>query len=298
VVDSSAILPFTMPIFRIQVGSLTFATRSSVTIDRNNKFVEAVAVCEQAGTDGNIDSGTIDTDLGSGTLLDGMSLPLGLRIYNPTAFLNGQNLESLEARHTRFQQYIQSLNKSTLVGIKSTVSSIPGVILCYVNDNINPVTGLNENGWINVFISDGSENPSQTLKDYILKVLKGDVNNPEEFPGIVSAGSEVSVGDIKIIKANFEISVEVLSTTKMDASNIASFVMNATNRYVNSLLNGQDVIIDTLRSVILLSHPEFYKVTIHTPTENIKVGQDSLARFGGQYGGKMTIREIKKVQHE
>ena len=297
VVDSQAQLPLSMPVFRIKVGSLTFTTRSIAIIDRGSKFTEVIAVCEQAGIDGNIKPEVIDTDSGTGTLLDGVELPTGIRIYNPTEFINGKEIESPENRHLRFQQYIQSLNKSTLIGIKTAVMSVPGVILCYAEDNFNPYTRERENGWINVYISDGSENPSQTLKDYILKLLKGDVNDSERFPGIIAAGSEVFVGDIHIVKTNFEVSVEILTSSKLSATSVASYVMDATNKYVNALPNGYDVIIETLKSRILLSHPDFYKITIHSPIEDIKINPDSLARFGGKYGGRLTIREIKKVTH-
>ena len=283
--------PIVFPVFQIDLFGIKFETVNSVTMNVIDTFVEVDVRALKPGTDGNIDIAAIDTADGNGTL--SISVPTGTRVWNPAVFLNGTNIESHEHRVARFQDFIRSLGRSTLLGIKTAVESIPGVIGAVVQENVNPITGFPEAGWINIFISDGTSSPPPALIAEVEKVVKGDPLDPVNYPGYAAAGTLVWVDAINIFPVNvtYDLTVKagsLLNDALLPTPESILIADNAVATYINTLPLGQDVLWETIQAVILTANPDFYRVNVTVPASDVSVPSTSLARVGGTYGGTVT----------
>lgn len=290
--------PIVFDPFQIDLFGIKFETVNQVILNVGDTYVEVDTRALQIGTEGNIQIAAIDTADGKGTLSFD-ALP-GTRVWNPSVFVNGTNIESQEKRLSRFQNFIRSLGRSTLLGIKSAVESIPGVVGVVVQENVNPFTGYPEAGWINVFVSDGTSNPPQPLIDEIIKIVKGDPNDEANYPGYAAAGTLVFVDGIEIYPINiaYELTVKagsILNDGLLPTPESILIANNAASTYVNTLPLGQDVLIDTIKAVILTAHPDFYSVNLLIPSSNVSVPTIALARVGGTFGGTITGTLLPRV---
>lgn len=296
VIDSEALLPATFPIFNVSIENLTFTTETDIVLGVGQDYVEVSCQCDTEGVDGNLPISFIDSMDGQSVF--SIQIPDGLRIYNPTAFMNGEDMETNDAKHLRFQKFINSLNRSTLNAVRSTVVSIKNVYLCVVEDNVNPYTRTKENGWVNVYISDGTPAPSQSLLDEIYKILKGDLNDPINYPGYISAGTQLYVGKMDVVPVEVVLKIYVLSTTKLSNTQIQLQVYDSILKYINGLPNGYNVLVDTLKSYAIQSHPDIYRVEIISPAQDVPISTLQLPRVGGSFGGRVVFESITKVKYE
>jgi hypothetical protein len=285
------VTPIVFPVFEIDIFGVRFETVNSVTLNPIDTFVEVDARAIDSGTEGNIQIAEIDTSEGKGTL--SIDVLPGTRVWNPAVFVNGTNAESNEKRLQRFQNFIRSLGRSTLLGIKTAVESIPGIVGVVVQENVNPITTFPEAGWINVFVSDGTSSPPTTLVDEITRIIKGDSNDYENYPGYAAAGTLLYVAGIEIEPINIEYELVVkagslLNDTISITNPVPESILianNAGTTYVNTLPLGEDVLYDQLKATILKAHPDFYKINLILPAGDFIVPNTSLARVGGTYGG-------------
>lgn len=270
----------TFPVFTIDLYGLQFeTTQENILGDgASSMVVEARALA--LGLDGNIQAYSIDTDNGDGTIIppDGFTIQYG-RIYNNVDFQNGTDEESDSDREIRFQEFINSLGKATEQGIKAEVLKHPDVQDVTVTSNINPYTGLPETGWVSVYISDGTANPPQLLLDEILKIVEGDENDIENYPGIAAAGVQVYVGTMEVQEIDITYSLEVKSSSSLTALEAEDLATQGAYKYVNFLPMGEDVLIETLKAYILTSSEDFYKVIISLPLSDVSVPANKAARI-------------------
>jgi hypothetical protein len=285
--------PIVIPVFEIDIFGVRFETLNSVILNVGDTFVEVDCRALEPGTEGNIKIAEIDTADGKGTI--SINLPSNTRVWNPSVFVNGTNGETNERRLVRFQNFIRSLGRSTLLGIKTAVESIPGVVGVVVQENINPITTYPEAGWISIFVSDGTSSPPPTLIDEITRVVKGDPNDYANYPGYAAAGTLLYISGINIqpVNISYELVVQagsLLNDTITVSNPIPESILianNAATTYVNTLPLGQDVLYDQLKATILKAHPDFLKLNLILPSTDFVVPNTSLARVGGTYGGSI-----------
>jgi hypothetical protein len=277
------------PILNVNLFGIAFETIRAVEIPIGGSFVEVEARAIELGTDGNIEPLRVDTSEGFGTISP--ALPSSARIWNPTAFSGGTEIESDDSRVRRFKNYITSLGRSTPLGIYSGITSVPGVVGAVVETNVNPFTRMEEIGWINCFITDGTSNPPQSLLDLVRKTIEGDAMDRLNFPGYASAGARVYVTGTPILPINVTFDIKVRIDSLLTDEAITSITRNSATAYVNTLPLNQDVLYDLLKGKILTSHPDFFGITMVTPTADVIVPFGSLARIGGD-GGVLTLRNI------
>lgn len=274
------------PIFQVDLFGIVFETVTPVTIPAGDTFIEVDVRALERGTDANITSAQIDTDDGRGTL--NISVLAGTRVWNPFAFTGGTEIETQEARLKRFQDFINSLGRSTLLGIYNAVISIPGVAGAVVQENVNPVTNYPEAGWINIYVSDGTSNPPPALLAEVQKVIKGDINDPDNYPGYAAAGTILYVSGINVTGITIIYELVLRADSQLSDTEAISLGNSAIVNYVNTLPLGQDVLWETLQAVGLTAHPDFLKINVTTPPADIIIPASSLPRIGGTSGGTIT----------
>jgi hypothetical protein len=252
--------PINIPQFEIDLFGLKFETISAVEIPVGSTSIEIEARALNNGLDYNIQIGTIDTSDGLGT--PNIQLPQGIRIWNPFAFSGGTDLETEESRLKRFQTFILNLGRSTPLGIYNAAVSIPGVAGVQLTGNVNPFSGIFELGWVNLYISDGTSSPPQSLLDLVRKTIEGDLNDPENFPGYAAMGTFVYVTSVPIAGITVEYELQILQSSKMKVEDAVTIANQACVQFINTRPIGFDVLLQQIEASIVKAHPDFYKVNI------------------------------------
>ncbi|WP_061265911.1 baseplate J/gp47 family protein [Leptospira interrogans] len=294
-----------IPIFTLDLFGLLFESISPVTLLVGQEYTEIEIRAKEPGIDFNIRRLSINTEEGLGSL--NIQLPANTRVWNPSDFTGGSNKETEESRLKRFRNFIVSLGRSTPLGIYTAVISIPGILGAQITTNKNPYSNVLEFGWINIYVSDGTSNPPQSLLDLVLKTIEGDLNDPSNFPGFSAAGTWVNVFKIPVLGVTVRFRLEVLNNSQVSLEEANTIATNALTSYINTLPIGFDVLLKQVEATILKSHPDFYRVTIlefygklannpvPIPTPNdISVPPTFLPRTGGSSLGVITC-EISKV---
>lgn len=271
----------------IDLFGFVFETTAAVTLPVLSTEVEVDVRAVRIGSEFNIEPLKIDTSEGLGTI--SVQLPSSARLFNPVSFTGGTNQESEESRLTRFQSFINSLGRSTVLGITFAVNSIPGVVGSVVETNVNPFTRIPETGWINIFVSDGTVTPPQTLLDLVEKTIVGDPNDAANFPGYAAAGTLVYVAPVTVFALDCSVEVVIANGSSLLDSEAEILILNAITSYVNTLPLGQDVLFDTLKAKIITAHPDILKVNMLAPLADVSIDFSALPRIGGSSGGVVTI---------
>lgn len=268
--------PFTIDLFGLQIQTQHTAT---VRLGETSTTVEAIAI--EAGFAGNIETAAIDTAEGRGTIT--ISLPSGVRIWNPAAFEGGTQEESDDSRLRRFHAYIQSFGRSTKEGILSGALSVAGVVAATVTANVNPYTGDLETGWANVYITDGTAVPDPAIVEEVRRTIVG-VDGDANYPGYAAAGVDVFVGAIETFAVHVSYGITLLAGSLLDHADAIAAANAAVINYVNRLPIGQDPLPDTISAKILNAHPDFYRVRLLTPITKPDVPPNAVPRVGGVGG--------------
>lgn len=252
--------PVPIPIFTLDLFGLIYESVLPTSIEVGQSFTEIEIRAKEPGVDFNIRRLSINTEEGLGTL--NIQLPANTRVWNPNDFAGGTNKESEENRLKRFRNFIVSLGRSTPLGIYTATISIPGIAGAQLTTNVNPFSGQREFGWINLYVSDGTSNPPQSLLDFVQKTIEGDLQDPENFPGFAAAGTWVCVFKIPVLGISVKFHLEILNNSQVSIDEAISVATNAITTYLNTLPVGFDVLLKQVEGTILKSHPDFYKVTI------------------------------------
>ena len=275
--NSDSISSIVYPVFTLDVFGIQFETIEEVTKGTGVTSVQVGLRAIESGTAGNILPFAIDTDYGRGTVLN--TIPAFDRIYNPVEFANGTDEESDSSRLARFQAYIKTLgNKSSPLGIKSTVIDIAGVIDATVINNINPYTGLSETGWCIIYISDGTVSPPQSLIDEVQKTVEGDPLDQENYPGVLASGVKLVV--LPIVTTPVDIEYTLVLKTSAPESDIyyKNLVESKAYYYVNNLPVGEDMLVETLKAYMLSASEDLYTIQINLPLTDVSIPSGSVAK--------------------
>ena len=281
---SGHLSPVPYPVFSIDLFGLRFETVEPVTLLPGDSFILVEARAILPGVSGNIRAGEIDTLDGRGTMSP--QIEPGTRVWNPTGFSGGTQQETEESRAARFRDFINSLGRSTIRGIYSAVTSIPGVAGAVVSQNVNPISLLPETGWVNIYVSDGTSNPPQSLLDEVEKVVVGDLTDPD-YQGYAAAGVRVFVGAVDVRAVNVSYEFIVVEGSGDSDADIQALIDAAAIDYVNSLPIGQDVLVANLEARMRTAHPDILQVYLLAPTADIVVTASELPRIGGASGGSI-----------
>jgi len=273
------------PIFTIDLFGLRFETVEPITlpVGQNVVLVEARAI--EPGVSGNIRAGEIDTLDGRGTISP--QIEPGTRVWNPAPFEGGTQLETEESRAGRFRDFINNLGRSTLRGIYNAVISIPGVAGAVVNDNINPISLLPQTGWVNVYVSDGTSSPPQSLLDEVKKVVVGELHHPD-YLGYAAGGARVYVGSVEVTAVNVSYEYVLVEGSSLTDQEAEEKIEQAAIGYINSLPIGQDVLFETLQARMLTAHPDILRLNLLSPGSDIVIQDQDLPRIGGASGGTIS----------
>lgn len=244
-------------------GSITTGNTSSGNIS---------AQCAQAGVDGNVSNGAIDTSLGQGSFVN---QPDGVEACtNNVAFSGGTDQESDEDRIERFRTYISSLARSPVQGLIAGTLSVSGIVSASI------VESSPSSGWVTIYADDGTGTLSAPLKTEVEKVINGDLTDPDDYPGYRAAGIQVRVLGPTVQTVNVTADIKILNTSLSDPTTLKSLVQTAIETYINTLRIGEDVIVSEIIAVSKDSHQDVYDIDVTVPAANVSITSDKVARTG------------------
>jgi uncharacterized phage protein gp47/JayE len=267
----------------IKLGDLSFETIETKSLDAGISSTVVLCECKQIGTIGNININSIDTLNGKGQISD--PIPHIEHAINDSSFFGGTNEETEEERLKRFQLYIRSLQSGTEFSIKSAILKIPGVKSVYIKDNYP------KRGYITLIVDNGTNTLPIELINEITKTLNGDPLDVINYPGYRPAGVKFNIIPPNIVSVNIDITI-YKSRIFYNNIEVVNEIKSRIESYINTRKLGESVILSEIIK-LAKSHPAIYDVIINSPTSNIIIDNDSVARTGSGTTGNITINLVE-----
>jgi uncharacterized phage protein gp47/JayE len=170
---------------------ITFRTVEESFLEVGYSSVKVPVVCTEAGELTNVLAGDIN---------DFITKPTGIdTVTNAEDFLDGRDEETPEQQKNRFQDYMEANTRGTLQSIEF------GARQAYLLDDVGMVQEqvlqalatediANRKGEVDLYIWNGTGNPSTALQDEIQKILLGYFDeNGERVYGYKNGGTDVNI---------------------------------------------------------------------------------------------------------
>ncbi len=198
--------------------------------------IQAVA----AGAAGNVQAGAISL---LATALPGIDT-----VSNTAPLTGGVDAETDTSLRTRFQNYLASLSRATLVAIQSAVASVQLGLSFIVQENINP-DGSSRPGHFLVVVDDGTGAPAPTLLTNIATAVEA----------VRPIGTSFAVLAPTLLLAAISLSVTSDGTVAHTA--LTALVASAITTYVDGLAIGAGLPYSRVTQVAFAASPAITNVT-------------------------------------
>lgn len=218
-------------------GDLQFRTTSAVSIAPGEVSVDAPAVCEAAGVDGNVPPGAVSV------MMDVVS-GIG-SVTNPARFFDGKAAESDDEQKARFAAFVATLPRGTKAAVEYgartaviadsmglSVESVRHVFIDepYLYDSLAPV------GLVDCYIHNGTGGTSAALVAEAKKIIDG-YRRPDgaAVPGWKAAGVIVNV------VAAQEVNVSVVGQVSIRSNYALSAVIAQAEAAISAYMDGLEI---------------------------------------------------------
>jgi uncharacterized phage protein gp47/JayE len=207
-------------------GSQTFAVTADSTntawsaaqqgycIAAGGASVDVPVVAQTPGTGGNILAGSITV---LATAISGIDT-----VVNASGFSNGVDAESDSAFRARFQNFISSRSRATLLAIGYAISGLQQGLTYTIEENVDS-SGATRMGTFLVYVDDGSGYPSDLLLSGVQAAVEA----------VRPVGSTFAVFPPQVTTVNVELTLSVNSG--IDSAPIVATLASAITAYVNGL---------------------------------------------------------------
>ena len=219
---------------RASGGSVNFVTQAAVTVLAGATYADVYAVASVPGSAGNCDAGALNEMLGS--------LPSVASVSNLVAVTNGRDIETDDARKTRFRAYVSTLSRGTTAAIEY------GAKLAYLANDAGSITEAVayvqvDEPWtrdsnqpislVNVYVHNGVGSTSVALVARANEVLYGYT----DASGTAVAGWKAA-GVKMVVAAAAEIPVNVTAAVTLQAGYVFSSVQGLVQQAITNYLAG------------------------------------------------------------
>ena len=256
--------------------TIRYLVRDAVTIAPGQRQAQTVALAEIVGTAGNAPAYSISATVGP---LFGIA-----RIYNPDAFITGQDPEEPEARRVRFLHYVSTLARGTRSAIEYgamlaqlvdgdglVIERAQSVVLIepWQDDPDQPI------GLVELYIHNGDRDTTPALVAQASKVVHGYYEN-EGLPEQMAVPGWKAAGVICRTYAAEDVPVDVTGVLTLfmgyDDARIALQVEEAIRSYIRRLPVGGDCLFAEIIAAAM-EVPGIYNVIPTEPLADVRVGR-------------------------
>jgi uncharacterized phage protein gp47/JayE len=255
-------------------GTQTFAVTEDTTASAWNQAqngyvigigvtaLQVPVVAQTAGTGGNVQVGSITVLASALSGIDG--------VLNTTPFVNGINAESDAAFRLRFQGFMGSLSRATLLSVGYAVSSVQQGLSYTIQENQNP-SGSFQLGNFIIVVDDGSGYPSNSLLSSIQQAVGAVRPIGSTFAVFAPTVTQVSV------------SLTIATTSSSSATLLAPQIVNAIGAYVNALPVGAPLPATMIALIAYTASPNVTNVTgilLNGQASDVAVQQSGVIKIG------------------
>jgi uncharacterized phage protein gp47/JayE len=228
-------------------------------------------ICRNGGTVGNVLAGTI--------IVVAASLPGIDQVNNANPLSNGADAESDQAFRNRFQSYLASRSRATLMAVRNAIANVRQGLNATIEEN-TAADGTTEIGSFLVIVDDGTGYPSS---DLLLNVATA-------VDSVRPIGTRFAVVPPQVLTVNVAMAAELssIATASLSISSIQNYV----GSYLNSLPIGGCASITRVAQNAYLAGPSIANVAgiqlnglssdiVPPPRTVIKSGQITVLANGG-----------------
>jgi uncharacterized phage protein gp47/JayE len=270
--------------YSVTINDVQILTTADASILEGESGVQCLSEASQPGTSGNIAINAIDTLNGDGYI---NSVVVGVEhVINDSSFSGGADAETDTERQQRFAAAVNALNAGTKLGIIGALQGITGVRSVGIRAAY-PFKGANT-----IIVDTGTGSISAALLAEIEKVLYGDPDDIENYPGKNAEGIEYSIISPTIVDINIGVTAYRLPTVNVDLDDIKTDVQTAIEQYVNTRKLGEDVLLSEIIRVSKNSNAAVYDIVVTSPSANISIGPNEFAKTGAGTSGVVTVTMV------
>ena len=263
--------------------TIRYLVRDAVTIAPGQQHAQTVALAEIAGEAGNTPAYSITASVAP---IYGIA-----RIYNPDAFVTGQDAEEPEARRVRFLHYVSTLARGTRSAIEYgatqaqivdgaglVIERAQSVVLIepWQHDPDQPI------GLVELYVHNGDRDTTPALVAEVAKVVHGYYEN-EGLPEQVAVPGWKAAGVICRTYAAEDVPITVTGVLTLflghDDARVALQVEEAIRRYIQRLPVGGDCIFAEIIAAAM-EVPGVYNFIPSAPLADVDVGRTRKAIAG------------------
>jgi uncharacterized phage protein gp47/JayE len=224
--------------------------------------LDVPVVAQTPGTSGNVQAASI-TVLASA--LSGID-----SVLNAAAFSNGINAESDSAFRLRFQSFMASLSRATLLAVGYAISTVQQGLNYTIQENQSP-SGAFQLGNFVVVVDDGSGSPSSTLLSMVQQAVEA----------VRPVGSTFAVFAPTVTNVNVSLTITAAGGSKVAL--LTPQIVSAIGAYVNALPVGAPLPATMIALISYTASPNVSNVTtilLNGQTADIGVGLSGVIKIG------------------
>ena len=244
--------------------------RTSFAVTYQPLSIDVPIQASAAGAAGNV---------GQGTIVNMPTTPAGVEeLINYDATSGGTDAETDDDLRARVPLYLSSLSKGTKAAIKAAALSVDGVQSASVVEFDPP------NGFVTVFIDDGTGGATSDMIRRVKDDLDGTVNGVEatSATGVRAAGISVVVTSPTV--KNMTITLLIYVEQGFDPDIVSSNIEVEVSQWLTGFGTGQDVyraeVIDTVMNVAGVLNIDLSQLLINgTSSGDVAVGSSEVARL-------------------
>lgn len=233
-------------------GYVYFETTEDTYLPTGTMSTTIPVTCKEAGTVGNVPAGAISVMIPTNTLIK--------RVFNQSAFTNGQDAETATEHKKRFQQYINTLAKATRNAILYGTLEVEGVSGAWVDDNYI--------GYVKVYVHNSDGELPEALRSEILKHLV-------EYR---AGGIEVEV--LPITKITINQTIQVMIEDDYDTDLYAGVITSIVTSFLNDYTVGQNYHVADVIHFIKSSYEDVVINVVMPNSKDIELQKNQLVRPG------------------
>jgi len=211
------------------------------------------------GESSNLSPGDIDTQNGFGAFQDDYNLDYA---KNNTAISGGTDSETDEERKARFFAFVNGLTKTNVPGILSAALGVEGVNSAYLLENYP------SNGWITLYLDDGTGTYNPTLFARARKIILGDHTDMLNFPGYRAAGIKLQILPPNLLLIGMTAVLDIYDATIYSPDAIVDEAKTKIEQYINSQELGLDIILTEITTAAQNAHKDIIDIRISQMTVN------------------------------
>jgi phage-related baseplate assembly protein len=223
-----------------QTNSIWQTSTSAYVLPSGVSSADVPVICTSSGAVGNVLAGTIT--------VVAASLPGVDQVINSNPLSDGADAESDPAFRNRFQSYLASRSRATLMSVQNAIANVQQGLKVAIQENAGP-GGAGQIGSFRVIIDDGTGYPPSDLLSTIATAV--DAVRP--------IGTTFVVIPPQVLIVNISLTVLLISTVTPSVS--ISNIENSVALYLNNLPIGKGASVTRIAQSTYLSGPGIENVT-------------------------------------